>query len=105
LYTITLLTYTLIAQSRGNNVWKLSVAEAVFFPQNATNEVAATQPAYSLAGAPTPMAQQYQYPPGSVPMQQAAMPIQGQYTPYITQPNSTLVNYPASNTHSAYPQV
>ncbi|KAF9466509.1 hypothetical protein BDZ94DRAFT_1251091 [Collybia nuda] len=91
-YSIILLTFTLIAQSRGNNVWRLSVNEAVFFLPRATSSPTG-QPGIATAP-PTIIAAQYQYPPGSAPMQQAAAP---QISAYSSQP--TPVSY------TSYPQV
>ncbi|KAG6833358.1 hypothetical protein H0H87_007975 [Tephrocybe sp. NHM501043] len=73
LYTLTLLIFSLIGQSRGNAVWRSSVSEAIFF-ETKQNE-AYLQPAgatvYLNTGAyisPSPMqqypaAQQYTTPP------------------------------------------
>ncbi|KAJ7283385.1 hypothetical protein C8J57DRAFT_733986 [Mycena rebaudengoi] len=54
-YTITLLIFSLIAQSRKNPVWTASVAEAPFFSGSAepTIPMAATQPSHVQAGSYT----------------------------------------------------
>lgn len=98
MYTIVLLTYALIGQSRGNTVWTVGVSEAVFFAQpnqslNKTNEgVSMNNGMYTATGTPAPI-QNYQYPPGSVPMMQSNPAQLGQY------------GQDGINHQSTYPQV
>ncbi|KAF5382225.1 hypothetical protein D9615_004267 [Tricholomella constricta] len=70
LYTLTLLVYSLISQSRGNNVWRSAVSETTFFtpPSQAFPQAAPifVSPAVYV---PAPV---QQYPPGSGPMTQAS---------------------------------
>lgn len=79
-YGIVLLTFTIIAQTKGRSLWKVGVNEAVF------SGPAPTQPFQNYQGEPgkegiygmpvgTPLVapQQYQYPPGGVPTMQGVV--------------------------------
>jgi len=79
-YGIVLLTFTIIAQTKGRSLWKVGVNEAVF------SGPASTQPFQNYQGEPgkegiygmpvgTPLVapQQYQYPPGGVPTMQGVV--------------------------------